>query len=598
MSTESRDFAHGASFIKGARDMGIETLSAVYELVDNSIDAAAENIHIHVEENQVGDDEYIRIAVEDDGHGISETITDNGTEYDGITYVLAFGDSHSMDPEQIGKFGWGLPASATCTSLRTEVYTRTTSDDEWRHTYVDLDEMDSNNSTQPPTSVSADPDHLPLENPDPDTGTVVSFEKCDDTDPKTVRGLVSRLTSNIPRVYREYLDGSIDISVNGTSLKPSDPLFMMKNAHNVGELPNKVPQVQEPYHTTTVEIEEANSDETHEVEITIVMLDVEAIRSCDEWSSEWMKQHGLVERNQGFSIVRNGREIRNGRTLGIFKKHASKNYVRAEIRFPSELDERFGIQTNKSRLSVKQSVKDQLEEAISNAPNQIARKTEKIRTKILQEENEQSSNANPSPSEKAAEKAAQFLKSPRNQSSDEKEKIKKELDEQKAEEISNVDANEALDEDEAKKVKKEIEKKYERRKSPNSHNVSADTVGTGHFYEAEFKGNQVNAIINDRHRFYEAYEELRAGVHRDDPISTDGGPDIDATQTKESILIDHMLLAAARAELMMEERDQGIDEDVIREVIYQYRSEWSEALRTFLKYTGDELNEGAPTRRN
>ena len=48
MPTEARDFAHGASFIRGARDMGIETLDAVFELVDNSIDADAENIHIHV----------------------------------------------------------------------------------------------------------------------------------------------------------------------------------------------------------------------------------------------------------------------------------------------------------------------------------------------------------------------------------------------------------------------------------------------------------------------------------------------------------------------------------------------------------------------
>jgi hypothetical protein len=598
MQTEARDFAHGASFIKGARDMGIETLSAVYELVDNSIDAGAENIHIHVEDNQVDGEEYIRIAVEDDGHGISETITDDEIEYDGITYVFAFGDSHSRDPGQIGKFGWGLPASSTCTSVRTEVYTRTDSDDEWRHTYVDLDEMDENNNTQPPISVNEAPDHLSLNEPDPDTGTVVSFEKCDDTDPKTVRGLVSQLTSNIPRVYRDYLDGAINITVNGTSLEPTDPLFMMENAHNVGELPKKVPQIEEPFHTETVEIEGSDGDEEHEVEITVVMLDIESIRSCDEWDRGWMKQHGLVERNQGFSIVRNGREIRNGLTLGLFKKHGSKNYLRAEIRFPSELDERFGIQTNKSRLSVKQSVKDQLEDALSNAPNDIARKVETIRGQILQEENEESSDADPSRSEKAAEKAARFLSTPRDHSTEEKEQIKQELEEQKEEEISEVEDDDDLDEDEAEEKKKQIEKKYERRKSPNSHNVTADTIGTGHFYKAEFKGNQVNAVINDGHRFYDVYEQLLTGAPRGGAVSTDGGPEVDTAQTQESILIDHMLLAAARAELMMEKRDQGIDEDMIKEFIYQFRSEWSESLRTFLKHTSDDLNEGAPARRN
>jgi flagellar biosynthesis GTPase FlhF len=373
---------------------------------------------------------------------------------------------------------------------------------------------------------------------------------------------------------------------------------MMESAYNVGELPEKVPRVEDPYHTATIELEEAGGDEMHEVEITVVMLDVEAIRSHDEWSREWMSNHGLVEHNQGFSVVRNGREIRNGLTLGIYNKHGSKNYVRAEIRFPSELDERFGIQTNKSRLSVKQSVKDKIEDALANAPNQIARKTEKIRKRIIAEENKRSSDADPSPSEKSAEEAARFLKNVREQSTEEREQVQQEVEEQKQEELSEIEADEDLDDDEAEEKKEEVEKKYERQKNPNSHNVTTDTVGTGHFYEADFRGNQVNAIINDSHRFYEAYEQLRAGTHRGDPVSTDGGPGSDTKQTEESMLIDHLLLAAARAELMMEERHQGFDDEVVREVLYQYRSEWSEALRGFLKYMGDGSDSGGPSRRN
>lgn len=598
MTTKPRDFAHGASFIRGARDMGIETLEAIFELIDNSIDADAENIHIHVDENEVDGESFIRIAVEDDGHGISETITADETEYDGITYVLAFGDSYARGGDKIGKFGWGLSASATCTSLRTEVYTRTTDDDGWRFTYVDLNEMDETNNTRPPISVQADPDHLDLEEPDPEAGTVVSFEKCDDTNPKTVRGLVGRLNSTIPRVYREYLDNAVDITVNGTELQPSDPLFMMENAFNVGDLPDKVPRVEDPFHTATIELEEADSDETHEVEINVVMLDMEAIRGHEDWDSEWMKDHGLIERNQGFSVVRNGREIRNGLTLdGVYKKHPSKNYVRAEIRFPSELDERFGIQTNKSRLSVREPVKDKIEAALGNATNQIARKTKKIRNKIITEENKRSSDADPSPSEETAEEAARFLKKARDQTAEEQEQMKEAVEEQKQEELAEIEADDDLDDEEAEKKKQQIKKKYERQKRSNSHNVTTDTVGTGHFYEAEFRGNQVNAIINNSHRFYEAYEQLRSGGHRDVSLSADGGPETDVTQTGESMLIDHLLLAASRAELMMEERNERFEDDVVRELLYQYRSEWSEALRGFLKYRRDGSN-GAPSHRN
>jgi len=48
---------------------------------------------------------------------------------------------------------------------------------------------------------------------------------------------------------------------------------------------------------------------------------------------------------------------------------------------------------------------------------------------------------------------------------------------------------------------------------------------------------------------------------------------------------------------MMEERNEAFEDEVVRELLYQYRSEWSEALRGFLKYMGNDFN-GGPSRRN
>lgn len=569
----------------GARDMGVETLSAIYELIDNAIDAGADNIHVHVEKN--GD--YIRIYVEDDGRGIAETIEHDETVYDGITFALAFGDRYDQGAVQIGKFGWGLPASATCTSLRTEVYTRQEDDEEWRYSYVDLKEMDSENDTKTPISKEKRPDHLDLENPNPNSGTVVSFEKCDDTDPKTVTGIVGRLTRNLPRVYRYFLNGDVDISVNGTELEPTDPLFIMENAHNVGELPEKVPRVEETFHKKTIHLEESDSDDKYPVTVTVVMLDVEAIRTCNEWGPEWMSDHGLVEANQGFSIVRNGREIRNGLTLGLFKRHADKNYMRAEIEFPPELDDKFGIQTDKSRLRLKQAVKDKIDDALDNAPNHVHQKTRKTIRKLQAEANKKQDEVEPSPSERAAEKAAKFMKSPREQTEEDLKEVAEAIEEQKQKAIEQVEDDPDLEEDEKEEAIEQKEKKYERQKNPNSYNVTTDTLGSGHFYEGDFQGNQVNAIINDAHEFYEVYQQLRTGVHRDaDKAATDSG--IEETmsgQTEESVLIDHMLLAAARAELIMRDR---YDDDA-QEYIYQFRSEWSEALRAFARYMEDGMDE-------
>ncbi len=581
MSVKSRDFGHGASFIMGARDLGIELLEAVLEIVDNSIDAGAENIHVNVEKNG----EYIRIYVEDDGSGIAKEFEEDGTVYDGITYALAFGDRYNQGSGQIGKFGWGLPSSATCTSIRTEVYTRQKDEDNWRYTYVDLEEMESSGDTRPPISEQSEPDHLDLENQNPDSGTIVSFEKCDNPEPKTVNGIVSMLTRELPQVYRYFLQGDKVITINGTELQPKDPLFMMENAHNVGELPDKVPQVEEPYHKNTIQLKEVNGENTHPVILTVVWLDVEAIRTCDEYrGGELMSDLGLVESNQGFSLVRNGREIRSDRDFGLFKRNADKNYMRAEIRFPPELDERFGIQTNKSRLSMKESTKDKLREGLDNAPNQIMRKTRKKITKLKSEAHKEEDDGEPSPSELAAEEAAKFLNKPREQTEEERKRVENKIEEEKEKEIEEIEENKELDKKEKEKEKEKTEKKYERQKNSNSYNVTTDTIGRGHFYEPDFRGNQVNAIINDGHNFYDVYNKIRTGAYRiDQPVSPDGGvEEMVEEQTEASILIDHILLSAARAELRMQSRDDYDEE--IEEYIHQFRSEWSEALRVFIKY--------------
>jgi len=492
---------------------------------------------------------------------------------------------------QIGRFGWGLSAAATCTSLRTEVYTKQKDEDDWRHSYIDLDEMEEERTTRPPSSEQKAPTHLDLEDEDKESGTVVSFEKCDGTEPKTPNGIEGKLIRNLPRIYRYFLDGDLSISVNGTDLEPKDPLFRMKNAHNVGELPEKVPRVEDPHLKETISLEGKDGEE-HTVDITVVWLDFEKIRKCDEWDSQWMTDHGLVERNQGFSLVRHGREIRNGLTLGIFKRHADRNYMRAEIEFPPELDERFGIQTDKSRLSPEQAVKDKISDALGNAPNQIKNKTRKGITKLKAEAEKEKSDANPSPSERSAEKASRFMEPARDQDEDEQEEVNEEVEEKMKEEIQEIAKDPELDDEEKEEEIERTEEKYERQKNPNSLNITSETVGSGHFFRPEMRGNQINAVLNDEHLFYEEYQQIRAAAYH----ATDGGAPaegIDAvseSQPESVMLIDHLIMSAARAELMMmKEYDYSKE---LEELLYKFRSNWSETLRGFLRYS-EEGNEEA-----
>nr|WP_049964618.1 ATP-binding protein [Natrinema thermotolerans] len=561
--------------IIGARDLGLSTDDAVEELIDNSFDADAQNVHVKVEENG----EHLRIYVEDDGHGIPPVITDpDGQEWDGLTYVLSFGGSHANSDVSIGKFGWGLSASATCQSLRTTVYTKTKDEDQWRSTYIDIEEMREQRDTVPPAAEPCElPDDLDIEDREKDSGTIVVFEKCDKPDKKRVNAMTSMLVRELSRIYRHYIDGgrtlnvnyingAHTLTVNGKELNPSDPLYMIEDCHNPGD----IPIVDDPYHEETIEVEspEDGDDTMYEVSLKVIWLDVEEIRSKDEWSPGWMRKHNLTENYQGFSLIRNGREIDRGLSLKLFKKHGDKNYMRGEIEFPPQLDRYFGIQTNKSRFSLKDPVKDQLDEALGGVPNQIHRKTRKKIDQLKAEAKKEKRETEPSLSEKVAKDADKYLKDRQNLSEKEEEELKEEIREKKQQEIQRIlEEEENLNEDEMEEKIEQIERKYDSFMT-DPFKVTPETVGSGKFYEADFRGKQAHVKINTDHLFHDIYSGLH-DVDADDELS------------EAAVLIDLILLAAAHAELRYEDNEEMLT------WLDRFQDEWSGALKMFLKQKPD-----------
>jgi len=547
-----RSFAGDETFLMGARDLGIGTIDAVSELVDNSIDAEANNIHVTVENN--GDN--LRIYVEDDGIGIPQTIEEDGEEYDGLPYVLSFGGRTKDRDVEIGKFGWGLSASATCQAKVTKVWTKQNDEDEWRHTVVDLEEMNESGDTRPPDSSYEDFDeNLDLENPNKDSGTVVVFDEVDRGDYTRPGDAANALVSHISRIYRYYLRGGRTITINGTELAPYDPLFRWEDAHN----PYDIPIVDELYYEDSFELEphEDELDGTYEVQVRVAWLDVEEIRKKDEWSGSWMSKAGLVEENQGFYLVRNGREIGAGLSFnGFFNRHAYKNYFRAEIEFPPELDFYFGITTNKSRFALKQQMRDKLQDSVGDIPNQIQNKTDKLVSELQAKADKESREQEQTVSEQIAEQGDSLLKSRDQLDENEEEELQEELQEELKEVVEEIEQDSSLDEEKKEERKEEVEKKYEGFME-YPFKLTYDTLPSGQFYEVKKRGKQTRVVLNDGHKFYDEYERQ--------------------TQNRETmLLLDTLLLSAAHAEDLYSGNEEML------EFINMFRQEWSTALRVFL----------------
>jgi hypothetical protein len=95
-------FINANNFLKSARDMGIGVEEGVYEILDNSFDAGAENIWIQIDKKDNDNFQFIFI---DDGMGIpKEHIDADGEKHQFL--AKEFGDlleSHPTAKEELYK---------------------------------------------------------------------------------------------------------------------------------------------------------------------------------------------------------------------------------------------------------------------------------------------------------------------------------------------------------------------------------------------------------------------------------------------------------------------------------------------------------------
>jgi len=95
----------GEAFVRSIRELGYKhTGTAVDELIDNSMQAGASNVHVVFGfEGAKSKASPSEIAVMDDGHGMVE---------DMIRLAMTWGGTHREDDRSgFGRYGYGLPSA-------------------------------------------------------------------------------------------------------------------------------------------------------------------------------------------------------------------------------------------------------------------------------------------------------------------------------------------------------------------------------------------------------------------------------------------------------------------------------------------------------
>lgn len=209
--------------IEALRGLGYTTESALADLIDNSISAGARQVDVTF--SWAGRESWISVL--DDGRGMSDAELD---------MAMRFAETNPARPRNasdLGRFGMGLKTASFSQARRLTVATR--KDGEWSCLRWDLDVLANND----------DGAWLLLEGPDQgsesmlaplegrECGTLVLWEAMDRlvSDGFSERDfleLIDQVQRHLSMVFHRYLDRSgksIDLRINGRSLKPWDPFL-------------------------------------------------------------------------------------------------------------------------------------------------------------------------------------------------------------------------------------------------------------------------------------------------------------------------------------------------------------------------------------
>lgn len=345
-------------FIQATRDSGYKgTASAVAELIDNSLQAGATEIAVSITVDENADEHPLILSVVDNGSGMDART---------LRTALRFGGSSRFnDRSGLGRYGMGLPNSSLSQAKRVTVHTWQSRRGQVLSSYLDIDEIAAGALTTVP-----DPTVVPRPKfvSGHESGTAVTWSRCDRLDNRRISTLTRRLLVSLGRRFRHFLWDAVSLKINGDSVEPIDPLYLHPSSRFSGatqfgdELAIEVAARPDDRATTGV------------VHIRFSELPVET------WSSlgNDEKRFRGISKGAGVSVVRAGREVDYGWFFLNGKRRENyDDWWRCEVRFDPVLDEAFGITHSKQQIRPMSHLVEAIApdiEAIARALNVRARK--------------------------------------------------------------------------------------------------------------------------------------------------------------------------------------------------------------------------------
>lgn len=350
--------------ISALQHIGYDDISAIADIVDNSIDANATEIKLYIDKDE---NQKIRITVVDNGQGMDRKTLDEALKLGSDTAHDDIGD--------LGKYGMGLSTAGLALANRTIVLTKNTESSEILKSETDVKTMKEKNAFVKKLEKASGIEIAYFKNMvKNESGTIVILEDCIGVKSSQASTLKEKVVKNIARVFRNFMSKTT-FYVNDTKIEPEDPLRLkVKNDELKGTLFSE-----DDY---TVKWKDKNGEEQKgNIHVKLV-----ALPECEQ---NVAKKLGFNMQNQGFSVLRNNREIANGylpKWEGI-ARDPHLNRFRGEILFSSDMDYAMGVNFRKNGIDMVDSVDNALRSALLKQITAIRKRSTK-KVNVTQEEKE------------------------------------------------------------------------------------------------------------------------------------------------------------------------------------------------------------------
>jgi hypothetical protein len=340
-----------ARLTSSLRDIGYDFVSAIADLIDNSIAAGATDVAVEIE--FAGPDSTIYIA--DNGCGLNAG---------GMTEALRFGSRRTYGSGDLGRYGLGLKTASLSQARCVTIISRSADRKRalWRSLDLDLiAEFDEWVLAENPR------DHAVTKSDEmlgTGTGTVVVWQNLDRVLPasgahggwakRRFEVLVEKTTRHLAMVFHRFLTGEnkaprISISVNGDKVRAWDPFVR----HEPGT---------QQLSTQQFELESATGVGAVELR-RYILPGKRTFSSLDAFENaagplNWNRQQGLY-------VYRENRLVQWGSWGGTRGIDEHTKLARASLDFTNSLDEVFNINVAKMRVSVPAQLKQMLDRPVS-----------------------------------------------------------------------------------------------------------------------------------------------------------------------------------------------------------------------------------------